>query len=108
MADLLPTISHYRNSGCFWIDIKDPTLPEMKQLQNIFYIHPLTAEDITTEEPREKCEAFNHYYFICFRSFESDPYSPTYLQPIGVYILIFSGFVLSVSVFMLQFSPYAQ
>jgi magnesium transporter len=97
LIGLLPTVKDYRNSGCFWIDIKDPTPTEIKQLQTIFYIHPLTAEDITTEEPREKCEAFNHYYFICFRSFESDPYLPTYLQPIGVYILIFRGFVLSVS-----------
>lgn len=82
---------------CFWIDIKNPTESEMKQLQSIFYIHPLTAEDITTEEPREKCEAFNHYYFICFKSFDSDAYSSTYLQPIGLYLLIFQGFVLTVS-----------
>lgn len=69
----------------------------MKQIQRIFHIHPLTAEDITTEEPREKCEALNNYYFICFRTFESDATSPNYLQPIGIYILIFQGFVLTVS-----------
>jgi magnesium transporter len=100
LIDLGPTIHENistKSKECFWIDIKNPTETEMKQLQNIFYIHPLTAEDITTEEPREKCEAFNHYYFICFKSFNNDPYSPSYLQPIGLYILIFQGFVLTVS-----------
>lgn len=81
---------------CFWIDIRDPTEFEMKQLQSIFYIHPLTAEDIATEEPREKCEMFNNYYFICFKSFDADAYSPTYLQPVGLYLLVFRGFVLTV------------
>jgi magnesium transporter len=94
-VDIIPAIKDHQNS-CFWIDIHNPTDIEMKQLQRIFHIHPLTAEDITTEEPREKCEAFNHYYFICFRTFESDALSPNYLQPIGIYILIFKGFVLTV------------
>lgn len=101
LTDLGPTIheniAKNNNHECFWIDIKNPTESEMKQLQSIFYIHPLTAEDITTEEPREKCEAFSHYYFICFKSFDSDPYSPSYLHPINLYILIFKGFVLTVS-----------
>lgn len=94
-VDILSTIKDHKDS-CFWIDIHNPTDTEMKQLQRIFHIHPLTAEDITTEEPREKCEAFNHYYFICFRTFESDALSPNYLQPIGIYILIFKGFILTV------------
>ncbi|KAI7895253.1 uncharacterized protein EV154DRAFT_536302 [Mucor mucedo] len=94
LADLVPTITE-NIQQCFWIDIRNPTESEMKQLQSIFYIHPLTAEDITTEEPREKCEMFNNYYFICFKSFDADAYSPTYLQPVGLYLLIFKGFVLT-------------
>jgi magnesium transporter len=70
----------------------------MKQIQNMFYIHPLTIEDIATNEPREKCESFSHYYFINFKSFDSDPFSTTYLQHVGMNILIFKGFVLSVSI----------
>lgn len=98
LIELAPTIiDNLDHKQCFWIDIQDPTPTEMKQLQDIFYIHPLTTEDITTEEPREKCEAFNHYYFICFKTFDADPYSPTYLQPIGIYILLFKDFVLTVS-----------
>ncbi|KAL9555964.1 hypothetical protein MBANPS3_002113 [Mucor bainieri] len=94
-ADILPAIKDHHTNACFWIDIHNPTDAEMKQLQRIFHIHPLTAEDITTEEPREKCEALNNYYFICFRTFESDATSPNYLQPIGIYILIFQGFILT-------------
>lgn len=93
---MLPNVKEHKDQ-CFWIDIQNPTALEMKQLQQIFHIHPLTAEDITTEEPREKCEAFNHYYFICFRSFESNSHSPAYLHPIGIYLLIFKGFILTVS-----------
>ncbi|CEP10534.1 hypothetical protein [Parasitella parasitica] len=94
LADILPAIKDHKEP-CFWIDIHNPTDVEMKQIQRIFHIHPLTAEDITTEEPREKCEAFNHYHFICFRTFEPDSLSVTYLQPIGIYILIFKGFILT-------------
>ncbi|GAN03838.1 cora-domain-containing protein [Mucor ambiguus] len=94
-AAILPAIKDHHADACFWIDIHNPSDVEMKQIQRIFHIHPLTAEDITTEEPREKCEALNDYYFICFRTFESDATSPNYLQPIGIYILIFQGFILS-------------
>ncbi|KAJ8662681.1 hypothetical protein O0I10_001645 [Lichtheimia ornata] len=81
--------------GCFWIDILSPTDAEMKALGKIFHIHPLTIEDITMEEPREKCEVFKNYYFICFRSFDQDPYSVSYLQPLDVYIIILKEGVLT-------------
>ncbi|KAI8882814.1 cora-domain-containing protein [Backusella circina FSU 941] len=96
LYELAPLLKdELNNTSCFWIDIQSPTELEMKQLSTLFNIHPLTEEDIATEEPREKCEAFHHYYFICFRSFEADPYSICYLQPIGFYILIFKHFVLT-------------
>ncbi|KAI8375696.1 hypothetical protein EDC96DRAFT_436416 [Choanephora cucurbitarum] len=79
----------------FWIDVTCPTNMEMSHLQNLFHIHPLTVEDIVMEEPREKFEAFQHYYFICFRAFEPIPQSPNHLGPVGVYILVFRNFVLS-------------
>ena len=96
LNDLVPTMIENLAHPCFWIDIKNPTFSEMETLQDIFYIHPLTVEDIMTNEPREKCEAFNNYYFINFKSFDSEPYSTTYLQPVGLYILLFQGFVISV------------
>jgi magnesium transporter len=49
------------------------------------------------EETREKIELFRNYYFVCFRSFEQDPYSPTYLEPLNMYIVVFREGTLSVS-----------
>jgi magnesium transporter len=56
----------------------------------------LTEEDIIMEEQREKCDVFPNYYFICFRSFEQDPLSPIYLQPIAIYLVVLKEGVLSV------------
>ncbi|KAI8974753.1 hypothetical protein BDB01DRAFT_806361 [Pilobolus umbonatus] len=74
--------------GCFWIDILNPTDAEMKALCNAFHIHPLTFEDISMEEQREKCEVFINYYFICFKSFDQDEMSISYLQPRTIYIIV--------------------
>jgi magnesium transporter len=41
------------------------------------------------EETREKIELFRNYYLVCFRSFDQDPYSPTYLEPLNMYIIVF-------------------
>ncbi len=48
------------------------------------------------EETREKIELFRNYYFACFRSFEQDSYSPTYLEPLNMYIIVFREGTLSV------------
>ena len=65
----------------------------------VFSIHPLTTEDIQMEETREKIELFRNYYFISFRSFEQDNLSPTYLEPLNMYIIVFREGILSVSPF---------
>ncbi|ORY97503.1 hypothetical protein BCR43DRAFT_438092 [Syncephalastrum racemosum] len=88
-------LSSMLRKGCFWIDVLSPTDAEMKALSKIFHIHPLTAEDITMEEPREKCEVFKNYYFICFRTFDQDQTSVSYLQPVGMYILIMKECILT-------------
>lgn len=63
----------------------------------MFGIHPLTTEDIQMEETREKIELFRNYYLVCFRSFDQDPYSPTFLEPLNIYIIVFREGTLSVS-----------
>jgi magnesium transporter len=85
--------------GCFWIDIQNPTDDEMRALGKAFRIHPLTIEDISMEEQREKCEVFMNYYFVCFRSFEQDEFSANYMQPSAIYIIILKEGVLTVSTF---------
>lgn len=83
-------------SGMFWIDVLNPTQLEMNQLSNLFGLHPLTSEDIQTEDTREKCEVFSNYSFIVIKSFEADEGKINYLSPISVFIVIFEECVLTV------------
>ncbi|KAI0243506.1 CorA metal ion transporter [Massospora cicadina] len=81
--------------GKFWLDITAATEAEMKALGRTFRIHPLTIEDILTEEIREKCELFKQYYFVCFRAYEQNANSPSYLDPLSVYNVVFKDFIIS-------------
>ncbi|GAA5900346.1 magnesium transporter CorA family protein [Sporobolomyces salmoneus] len=92
-------------SNTWWLDVMCPTDAEMKVLSKVFGIHPLTTEDIQMEETREKIELFRNYYFVCFRSFEQDPYSPTYLEPLNMYIIVFREGTLS---FHFRGTPHPQ
>ncbi|PKC65806.1 cora-domain-containing protein [Rhizophagus irregularis] len=89
------SLSEMLKAGCWWIDILAPTDSEVQDLGRIFGIHPLTIEDIQTEDTREKCELFKEYYFICFRTFDQDHYSPTYLQPVSIYMIVMKEGILS-------------
>ncbi|KAI9006136.1 cora-like Mg2+ transporter protein-domain-containing protein [Gaertneriomyces semiglobifer] len=91
-AEPIPEILH---SGPFWIDVTEPTFSEMILFSRLFGIHPLTTEDIQTEETREKCEVFMNYYFICIRTFDQNEYNATYMQPINVFIIVFRECILS-------------
>ncbi|KAJ6539748.1 hypothetical protein B0H19DRAFT_1180381 [Mycena capillaripes] len=82
-------------SSTWWLDVQSPTDDEMKMLSKVFSIHPLTTEDIQMEETREKIELFRNYYLVCFRSFDQDPYSPTHLEPLNMYIIVFREGTLS-------------
>ncbi|KAI0747444.1 cora-domain-containing protein [Irpex lacteus] len=83
------------DTDTWWLDVQSPTDEEMKILSKVFSIHPLTTEDIQMEETREKIELFRNYYFISFRSFEQDNLSPTYLEPLNMYIIVFREGILS-------------
>lgn len=79
----------------FWLDVLCPTDAEMRVIAKAFGIHALTAEDIMMQEAREKVELFRHYYFINYRTFEQDPDSENYLQPVNMYVVVFREGVLS-------------
>lgn len=89
----------------WWLDVLCPTDQEMKMLSRVFGIHPLTTEDILMEETREKIELFRNYYLVCFRSFDQDPYSPTYLEPLNMYVIVFREGTLS---FHFRATPHPQ
>lgn len=60
-----------------------------------FNIHPLTTEDILTENTREKFELYKNYYFICYCAFDENPESENYLSAFNVYLLVFHDFILT-------------
>lgn len=79
----------------FWLDVLSPTEAEMKVLSRAFGIHQLTAEDILMQEPREKVELFQHYYFVNYRSFEQDKDSEDYMEPVNMFVVVFREGVIS-------------
>lgn len=83
--------------GVWWLDVQNPTQPELDVIASAFQIHRLTKEDIETQEPREKVELFRDYYFVCFRSFNMNKLSEDFLDPIHLYIIVTADGVLSFS-----------
>ena len=84
--------------GVWWLDMLNPSEEEIFAICGAFRVHPLTREDITTQETREKVELFRSYYFVCFRSFYAvDKTSEDYLEPINVYAVVFREGLLTFS-----------
>ena len=91
--------------GCWWLDALNPTEDELHAFQRAFGIHPLTTEDIITQEAREKVELFKQYYFVCFKSFfQMDKNSEDYMEPVNVYMVVFREGILT---FTYTQSPHA-
>ena len=87
------------DSGVWWLDVQNPTEDEINAFQHAFGIHRLTAEDIATQEAREKVELFNQYYFVSFRSFSPDhkPFDENYLEPLAVYMVVFRHAIITIT-----------
>ncbi|KAF1817881.1 cora-domain-containing protein [Dissoconium aciculare CBS 342.82] len=85
----------YGRRPTFWLDVRQPTPAEMQVLQDAFGIHRLTTEDIMTQDPRDKLELFQHYYFLNYRTFEQDKESENYMQPINLSMVVFQEGVIS-------------
>lgn len=93
------------DGGCWWLDALNPTEEELHTFQRAFGIHPLTTEDIITQEAREKVELFKQYYFVCFKSFfQMDKESEEYMEPVNVYMVVFREGILT---FTYTQSPHA-
>lgn len=84
--------------GVWWLDVVNPTDDEIGALSRAFSIHPLTTEDIQTQEAREKVELFKQYYFVCFRTFyQMDKTSEEFMEPVNFYMVVFRDGVLTFS-----------
>ncbi|KAL2802419.1 hypothetical protein BJX63DRAFT_115008 [Aspergillus granulosus] len=90
-----PKQKRYGPRPTFWLDVTCPTDAEMRVIAKAFGIHALTAEDIMMQEAREKVELFRNYYFLNYRTFEQDPNSEHYLQPVNMYVVVFREGILS-------------
>lgn len=84
-----PKPKKYGPRPTFWLDVLSPTDQEMRVLCKTFGIHALTSEDVMMQEAREKVELFRNYYFINYRTFEQDPNSEDYLEPVNMYVCVF-------------------
>jgi magnesium transporter len=87
MANSKP--KRYGPRPTWWLDVLCPTDAEMRVIAKAFGIHALTAEDIMMQEAREKVELFRNYYFLNYRTFEQDPNSENYLEPVNMYVVVF-------------------
>lgn len=86
------------DGGVYWLDMLNPSEEEVFAICKAFGVHPLTREDITTQETREKVELFKSYYFVCFRSFyQEDNKSEDFMEPINVYAVVFREGLLTFS-----------
>ena len=82
--------------GVWWLDMLNPSEEEVIAVCKAFGVHPLTREDITTQETREKVELFRTYYFVCFRSFYQES-KESEMEPINIYAVVFREGLLTFS-----------
>ncbi|THH34176.1 hypothetical protein EUX98_g119 [Antrodiella citrinella] len=73
----------------WWLDLSSPTPQDMRAIGKLLQIHPLTLEDILTQDPREKFELFPSlgYYFIAFRTIET--LDEGIVGIVNVYLVVF-------------------
>ncbi|KXX79464.1 Magnesium transporter ALR2 [Madurella mycetomatis] len=86
--------------GVWWLNMNKPSEEEVRAVCRAFGIHPLTVEDITTQESREKIELFPSYYFACFRSFcieDDEETKEKEFVPFNIYVVVFREGTLSFS-----------
>ncbi|OLN81595.1 putative metal ion transporter C27B12.12c 2 [Colletotrichum chlorophyti] len=86
------------SDGVWWLNVNSPTKEEVTAICKAFGIHPLTIEDITTQEAREKIELFPSYYFASFRSFHAvEEDDGLEYEPYNLYVVVFREGTLSFS-----------
>ncbi|KAH7114524.1 hypothetical protein B0J13DRAFT_573356 [Dactylonectria estremocensis] len=84
--------------GVWWLNMNNPTGEEVRTICVAFGIHPLTIEDIRTQESHEKIELFQSYYFACFRSFKRvEKTDGVNYTPFNVYVMVFREGTISFS-----------
>jgi magnesium transporter len=94
------TFPRGETDGVWWLNINKPSEEEVRAICRAFGVHPLTVEDVTTQESREKIELFPSYYFACFRSFgieRDEETGENEFVPFNIYVVVFREGTLSFS-----------
>jgi magnesium transporter len=58
--------------GFVWIGIHDPDPGELREIEDLFPVHPLAAEDARHEHQRAKIERYPEHYFAVLRTARYD------------------------------------
>jgi magnesium transporter len=58
--------------GFVWIGIHDPDPAELREIEELFPVHPLAAEDARHEHQRAKIERYPQHYFVVLRTARYD------------------------------------
>jgi hypothetical protein len=77
-----------------WIDLEGCNIQEIVAIGERLDIHPLTVEDLTQKEVRQKLEPFDKYIFVVLYSLHHDFYAGTDRQNV-IKILVFANLVVS-------------
>ena len=86
------------SNGFWWLNLDRPAEEDVRTVCEAFGIHPLTIEDIITQETREKVELFPTYYFASIHSFsQAGEVNNIKYTPFNMYIVVFRHGTISFS-----------
>jgi len=60
-SDLDQVSGHLKSKEFFWLDIEDPTPEQIKRLESLLSLHPLTIQAVSTFSERPKREHYDGY-----------------------------------------------
>lgn len=82
----------------WWLDVQNPSVQELRLLCSAFRIHPLTFEDIVTQESQEKIQDYTTYYFASVWSYHNVQVNDgNAYEPCTIYTVVFPSGTLSFS-----------
>ncbi|KAM5349694.1 hypothetical protein ACJ41O_006199 [Fusarium nematophilum] len=89
-------VRKFFSDSVWWLNVREPSKGEVSIICKALGIHPLTTEDITTQEQREKIEIFSSYYFASLRSFRTAKHEHRdEFDPVSVYVIVFRQGILT-------------
>ncbi|KAI9021637.1 hypothetical protein CLU79DRAFT_702710, partial [Phycomyces nitens] len=77
----------------YWININSPSPKEFKDITRIFGIHSITAQVITANEVRVKCDIYKNYMFSCYRTLKQEDDRS---RSTNIYCLLYKKFLLTI------------